>query len=366
MGIITIIFSSMNSIINKDIKKIIAFSTCSQIGLMIINIGINYNSEYNSLFHLNNHGYFKALLFMTSGIIIHNLFNEQDIRKYGSLVLKFPFSYILFLVGTLTIIATPYLSGYYSKEIIIYNSYFFNNISIFLLLLFSSILTSYYSINVFFKTFIDLPSTSSIIFINNSKEIKSSISPELFIKKYSHLYYYLLFFILIFFSITIGYFTFSYINSPYNSEIIDHINYINIPIILKNIPFILIFFFIFFFLIYSFNSSFNSFFFFKLFSSYSNSLTSFSNFFSKKGHIDSLINYILVYPTLFFSHNIFFKIIEKGFLEFFGPVGLFRLFYYFPLKYNINSHHTDSNSLTYIFILLSLSFFLLIPFQFLT
>lgn len=365
IGILTIIFASLNSIYNKDIKKIIAFSTASQIGLMIINIGFGqYTEEFNSIFHLFTHGFFKALLFLTAGILIHNLVNEQDIRKYGSLVLKFPFSYSLFLIGTLTIIATPYLSGYYSKELIIFNSYFFNNHSIFYILLCSSVLTSLYSINLFFKTFVEIPSFSSLLFLSFSK---TNTHPEMEVNKTSHYYYYVLFFLLIFLSLTIGFFTINNFNSPYTVSLINHIDYSIIPSFYKSLPFYIISLFICVFVLYSgnlniFSRSLSSYIFYSIFPL---KLYYISNFFSKKGFFDFLINYLFVLPILNFSYNISFKIIEKGYLEFFGPVSLFRLFYYFPLHYNLEKHNSSLASLTYFFIFLSISFFLLIPFQYL-
>jgi NADH:ubiquinone oxidoreductase subunit 5 (subunit L)/multisubunit Na+/H+ antiporter MnhA subunit len=363
MGILTIIFASLNAIYNKDIKKIIAFSTASQLGFMIINLGFSsinkINEEFNSFFHLFTHGFFKALLFLTSGIIIHNFLNEQDIRKLGSLLFKYPFSYILFLIGSLTIIATPYLSGYYSKEIILFNSYFINNISIFILLIIGSILTIIYSLNLLFKTYIDFPSSSSLLLLNNINSSINKIKPELFTKKNSNYYYYFLFYFLIFFSITIGFFTSSYFQSPYYFSLINSSNWINIPSFFRELPLNMIGITILILLIY-FNFPFiNSYIYFKLINPKNIII---SNYFYKKGFFDYLINYFLSSPLLLFSYNLSFKIFEKGYLEYFGPLGFFRLIYYFPFKYNINIHQTDSNSLTYIFIFLSFSFFLLIPF----
>ena len=92
VGLITIIFGGLSSINQNDIKKIIAFSTCSQLGYMFLTNGLLLPSI--GLFHLLTHGFFKAMLFLTAGIIIHNFKNEQDIRKFGSFVLSFPFSFL--------------------------------------------------------------------------------------------------------------------------------------------------------------------------------------------------------------------------------------------------------------------------------
>lgn len=131
ISILTIIIGGISAINQYDIKKIIAYSTVSQIGYMLYGIGIN-NKEI-AIYHLITHGFFKALLFLSAGIIIHNYYNEQDIRKYGNFIYYYPFTYILFIYGSLSIIAFPYFSGYYSKEPLIFNSYF-NNLFIFILI----------------------------------------------------------------------------------------------------------------------------------------------------------------------------------------------------------------------------------------
>ena len=96
-----------NKFINQyDIKKIIAYSTCSQIGYMFMTNGIN-NSNLG-IFHLITHGCFKALLFLSAGLIIHLCMNEQDLRKFGSFVFKFPITYLYFFIGTFSIISFPF------------------------------------------------------------------------------------------------------------------------------------------------------------------------------------------------------------------------------------------------------------------
>lgn len=126
IGAITILFGGLSSIFQYDIKKIIAFSTCSQIGYMFVNNGLSFSYPFSSLFHLFTHGFFKALLFLSAGILIHNSFNEQDIRKFGSLLFKFPLTYFFFLLGTLSIISFPFFSGFYSKEFLIDSSSLFH------------------------------------------------------------------------------------------------------------------------------------------------------------------------------------------------------------------------------------------------
>jgi len=114
---LTALLSAITAIFLYDIKKIIAYSTCSQIGYMCLAAGL---SQYTlSFFHLLNHAFFKALLFITAGAIIHSYNNEQDIRKLFGVFTRNPFLYTTILIGNIAIMGIPFLSGYYSKDIII-------------------------------------------------------------------------------------------------------------------------------------------------------------------------------------------------------------------------------------------------------
>ena len=117
IGSLTSLFGSVVALFQNDIKKIIAYSTCSQLGYMVTACGFsNYNG---SLFHLASHAFFKALLFLLSGTVIHGLINEQDIRKMGGLIYIFQLTYVMFLVASLSLMGFPYLSGFYSKDFIL-------------------------------------------------------------------------------------------------------------------------------------------------------------------------------------------------------------------------------------------------------
>ena len=114
IGSLTSFFASTIGIVQNDIKKVIAYSTCSQLGYMIFACGL---SAYNvSFFHLINHAFFKALLFLVSGVIIHALNNEQDMRKMGGILKLLPYSYSLLFLGSLALAGFPFLSGFYSKD----------------------------------------------------------------------------------------------------------------------------------------------------------------------------------------------------------------------------------------------------------
>jgi len=121
VGSLTCFFSSTIGIVQNDIKKIIAFSTCSQLGYMIFSCGLS--SYHISFFHLINHAFFKALLFLSAGSVIHAMSGEQDMRKLGGLIKLLPVTYIMMLVGSLALAGFPYLSGFYSKDLILEIAY---------------------------------------------------------------------------------------------------------------------------------------------------------------------------------------------------------------------------------------------------
>jgi len=128
LGGLTCLFGSTVACAQNDLKRIIAFSTTSQLGYMFFACGL---SSYNvALFHLFNHGFFKALLFLCAGAIIFSVSHEQDVRKFGNLILFLPFIYSAFVISLLALIGFPFLSGFYSKELIIelaYSSYSINS-----------------------------------------------------------------------------------------------------------------------------------------------------------------------------------------------------------------------------------------------
>jgi len=132
IGGITAFFSATIAITQDDIKKIIAYSTCSQLGYMIFICGL---SEYSiSVFHLINHAFFKALLFLGAGSVIHSMVGEQDMRKFGSLVKLIPFTYSMLFLGFLALCGFPFLSGFYSKDLILeiaFSKYFIGSIFIY-------------------------------------------------------------------------------------------------------------------------------------------------------------------------------------------------------------------------------------------
>jgi len=116
-GSITAFFTSTIGLTQNDLKKVIAYSTCSQLGYMVMICGF---SQYNTgLFHLINHGFFKALLFLSAGSIIHALNDEQDFRKMGGMNNITPLTYSCIVIGSLSLMGLPFLTGFYSKDLII-------------------------------------------------------------------------------------------------------------------------------------------------------------------------------------------------------------------------------------------------------
>jgi NADH:ubiquinone oxidoreductase subunit 5 (subunit L)/multisubunit Na+/H+ antiporter MnhA subunit len=154
LGGITALISGTIGIAQNDIKKIIAYSTCSQLGYMAFSAGI---SLYDiSLFHLFNHAFFKALLFLSAGSIIHLMSNEQDIRKMGGLASLSPFVYIAILIASLALAGFPFLAGFYSKDVIIeagYTKIWFNSAVFYWLIISSAILTAMYSLRLLEQVF---------------------------------------------------------------------------------------------------------------------------------------------------------------------------------------------------------------------
>jgi len=117
-GISTVIVSSFIALAQYDIKKIIAYSTCSQLGLMFVACSV---SAYDlALYHFFNHAFFKCLLFLLAGVIIHELRNEQDIRKMGGLAAKMPLTFFLFLIASMSLTGVPGFSGALSKDAILH------------------------------------------------------------------------------------------------------------------------------------------------------------------------------------------------------------------------------------------------------
>tara|TARA_B100001057_G_scaffold459803_1_gene510292 strand:- start:5781 stop:7694 length:1914 start_codon:yes stop_codon:yes gene_type:complete len=154
VGMSTAFFAATVALVQNDIKKIIAYSTCSQLGYMFFATGVG---AYNvAMFHLFTHAFFKALLFLGSGSVIHAFKDEQNIEKMGGVWKKLPYTYTLMIIGTLALTGFPFLSGFYSKDAIIEFAYLKGNTTGYYAAgvgVFTALLTSIYSWRLMFKTF---------------------------------------------------------------------------------------------------------------------------------------------------------------------------------------------------------------------
>ena len=155
IGGITTVFSSLIGLFQQDIKKVIAYSTMSQLGMMIIAIGL---SSYNvALFHLVNHAFYKGLLFLGAGAVIHSVADNQDFRKYGGLLIFLPLTYTVMLIASLSLAAFPFMTGFYSKDFILesaFGQFRYSSVAIYFTATIGAIFTTLYSVKVLYLTFL--------------------------------------------------------------------------------------------------------------------------------------------------------------------------------------------------------------------
>jgi proton-translocating NADH-quinone oxidoreductase chain L len=317
VGAVTAFFASTVGLVQNDIKKIIAYSTCSQLGYMFFACGL---SNYAlGVFHLSNHACFKALLFLGAGSVIHAMGDEQDIRKMGGLRRILPFTYIMFLIGSLALMGFPFLTGFYSKDVILEIAYAsFNEIGLFAYWLgtIGASFTAFYSTRLIFFTFLSETNAHKNIIIHaHDAPFKMAFPLG----------------ILALGSIFIGYLTKDmfiglgthfwnnaiYVH-PHNIQIIDAEF---LPIKIKLLPVIFSLFGMFLAL---FLYQINFLFFYQLkMSKYG---LYFYNFLNKKWFFDKVYYELINQNILQISYNVTYKLIDKGIIEFFGPFGLLFIF----------------------------------------
>jgi len=158
VGALTAFFAATTGLLQNDLKRVIAYSTCSQMGYLFMTVGL---SQYNvALFHLVNHAFFKALLFLAAGAVIHGMADQQDLRRLGGLVNFLPFTYTAILIGSLSLMAFPFLTGFYSKDLILevaLGQYEVSGNIAYWLGTISAVFTAFYSFRLISLTFFTVP-----------------------------------------------------------------------------------------------------------------------------------------------------------------------------------------------------------------
>jgi len=313
VGAMTSFFAATTGVVQNDLKRVIAYSTCSQLGYMIFACGLSHYSV--GVFHLMNHAFFKALLFLSAGSVIHALADEQDMRKMGGIVQLLPFTYSMMFIGSLALIGFPFLTGFYSKDVILevaYANYTVSGNFAYWLGAISALFTSYYSFRLLFLTFLG-QSNAYKISLQNVHDAPFMMSfPLVF---------------LAFGSIFVGYLgkdmmiglgtdfwgnalfilpqNILYVESEYIPQSIKMI-----PLIFSGLGAIVA---------YIINLKFASFTYKIKTSFFGRKLYTFLN---KRWLFDKVYNDFFGYPSLKFGYEISFRTIDKGVLEILGPTGI--------------------------------------------
>jgi NADH-ubiquinone oxidoreductase chain 5 len=159
IGAVTSFFASTTGLVQNDLKRVVAYSTCSQLGYMVFACGLSNYSV--GIFHLTNHAFFKALLFLSAGSVIHAVSDEQDMRKMGGLKPLVPFTYSMMVIGSLALMGFPFLTGFYSKDLILevaYGKYTSIGYFSYCLGTMGAFFTAFYSVRLLYLTFMSKPS----------------------------------------------------------------------------------------------------------------------------------------------------------------------------------------------------------------
>jgi NADH-ubiquinone oxidoreductase chain 5 len=329
IGACTAFMAATIGVVQNDIKKVIAYSTCSQLGYMVFACGIsNYAT---SLFHLMNHAFFKALLFLSAGCVIHAMADEQDMRKLGGLIKALPMTYSMMLIGSLSLMGFPFLTGYYSKDAILelaYSKYTFQASFGHWLGTISAFFTAFYSFRLLYLTFLTEPNSplSSYSALPNVGKDSKGLYEEAPWNMSLPLV------ILGFGSIFVGWFFKDMIIGPgtpfFNNSIFvlpHNVNIFEAEFLDPSIKFIPVIFSLcgagFGFLVYQFSLHVN-------WTSPAHSgatvglVKNLYTFFNSKWFFDFVYNSFIVKPVFLWGHSTSYKILDRGLIEFFGPTGI--------------------------------------------
>ena len=326
LGAMTAFFAATTALVQNDLKRVIAYSTCSQLGYMVFACG---TSNYSvGIFHLANHAFFKALLFLSAGSVIHALGDEQDMRKMGGLSKLIPLTYAMMFIGSISLMGFPFLAGFYSKDAILelaFGKFTITSHFAYWLGTISASLTAFYSMRLLYLTFINKTNAYRYA-IQNIHDLPKIMGYPLLV--------------LVFGSIFIGYLTKDMIIGvgtnfwgnalfmlPQNLIIFDAEF---LPVFIKLIP-----------VIFSLSGAFLSYIIYVVISPnfiYSIKMSTFGiifyNFFNRKWFFDKVYNEFINQLVLKMGYQRTYKLIDRGVIENLGPFGLSKLFYNNSMKLN--------------------------------
>jgi proton-translocating NADH-quinone oxidoreductase chain L len=318
IGSMTAIFAATTGLFQNDMKKVIAYSTCSQLGYMVFACGL---SSYDvGMFHLSNHAFFKALLFLGAGSVIHAMGDEQDMRKMGGLNQLLPFSYASALIGSFALIGFPFLAGYYSKDIILeVAATTFTNIGQFAYWLGvgAAFCTAFYSTRLILLVYLVNTNANKAVIMHAHEPSWRMSLPLLLLSTLSLFVGYLSkdFFIGLgsdFWngSIFIAYNNYKIVQSEFLS-----VGYKIIPFIITILGVSSAYY------LYAFNIT-------NYYIARTESSTiSWVSFFAKKWYIDRVYNELISQSALSLGLSYFYKDIDRGLIERIGPLGIYDLTY---------------------------------------
>jgi len=321
-GAMTAFIAASIGLVQNDLKRVIAYSTCSQLGYMMIACG---TSGYNiGIFHLTNHAFFKALLFLSAGAIIHAIADEQDMRKMGGLLNLLPLTYAMLLIGSLSLMGFPFLTGFYSKDLILewtFSQFSINGLFAYWLGSLSAFFTAFYSWRVICLTFLKTSKVSKIFFYQVHEIPLAMALPLGF---------------LAIFSIFIGYFIkdmFVGFGTNFWGTAIFILPIHNLLMEAEFLPVSIKLFPVFLSLtgglvaFVSYNFFFKFLFFFKLAAIGRNCYI----FLNRKWFFDKIYNYWLVQYVIVWGYRQTYQNLDRGLFEFFGPTGIWFVINYVSL-----------------------------------